>query len=116
MKLSEVQLKPLFLKVHEWANILREKKNSSPSALIEFNSRSFTFYTLMELFAIRLRSIFVPYFGYVLRDVAALLETPFTVPKEKASRIASAQDYIQLKQVTVAALNQCFKNKGAFVA
>jgi len=76
LRLNESIFKPIFLKVVDWAidqpnSTSTEKKTNQQKSL-----RSVMFYKLMDGLSSQLKSIFVPYYGYVLDDVIQLLSMP----------------------------------------
>ncbi|KAI8388394.1 uncharacterized protein BYT42DRAFT_559927 [Radiomyces spectabilis] len=70
MKLNETLFKPLFLKIYDWATLELGDDRFSKAAL----ERALFFYKLLDGLLAKLKSIFTPYFGYVIDDVIARLE------------------------------------------
>jgi U3 small nucleolar RNA-associated protein 10 len=78
MKLNENAFKPIFLKVIDWAG---EAVPTSPKQENQLEAekvgvclpRYLFFYRLVDALADKLKSIFVPYFGYLLDDSIAFL-------------------------------------------
>ncbi|KAI8359067.1 hypothetical protein EDC96DRAFT_609191 [Choanephora cucurbitarum] len=64
MKLNETLFKPLFLKVVDWATV--ELGNSTSEDSLK---RILFFYKLVDALLEKLKSIFTPYFGYLIDDV-----------------------------------------------
>ena len=70
MKLNETLFKPLFLKVVDWALIeLAEAKADEG-----YEKRVIFFYKLVDSLLGRLKSIFAPYYNYVIDDVITRLQ------------------------------------------
>ncbi|OQR92822.1 hypothetical protein THRCLA_08609, partial [Thraustotheca clavata] len=67
MKLSEKQLKPLFLKLVSWVDVTLPN-TQGPSL-----ARQVVFYRVVVQLSNRLKSIFVPYFAHILPQCATLL-------------------------------------------
>eukprot|EP01018_Ginkgo_biloba_P013781 Gb_31975 [translate_table: standard] len=63
MKLSEVTFKPLFVRTLEWAESEVEDDGSAAGHNIQ---RSISFYSLIDNLTGKLRSVFVPYFQYLM--------------------------------------------------
>ncbi|GMF30012.1 unnamed protein product [Phytophthora lilii] len=81
LKLSEKQLKPLFLKLSEWAQtrvVLSGKAGDI--------SRQITFFKLVVLLSERLRGIFVPYYAHVLEFLTLALRESRKVLMQKPPR------------------------------
>ncbi|KAI9005428.1 hypothetical protein CLU79DRAFT_841105 [Phycomyces nitens] len=72
MKLNETLFKPLFLKVVDWATVELVDDASTPSS--EAKKRVLFFYRLVDSLLDKLKSIFTPYFGYVIDDVISRLD------------------------------------------
>ncbi|KAI9486718.1 MAG: hypothetical protein EXX96DRAFT_646489 [Benjaminiella poitrasii] len=69
MKLNETLFKPLYLKVIDWATVELSGNDSNESL-----SRALFFYKLVDALLEKLKSIFTPYFGYLIDDVMMRLE------------------------------------------
>jgi U3 small nucleolar RNA-associated protein 10 len=89
LRLNEALFKPMFLKIVDWAidqsnpEINNNNNNNNDNNNNNNNtnenhkaSRSIMFYKLMEGLTNQLKSIFVPYFGYILDDVVKFLSVP----------------------------------------
>ncbi|KAG2204341.1 hypothetical protein INT47_009383 [Mucor saturninus] len=72
MKLNETLFKPLFLKVVDWATIELAVDGFAVSE--DSLKRVLFFYKLVDSLLEKLKSIFTPYFGYLIDDVIARLE------------------------------------------
>ncbi|KAI8638474.1 hypothetical protein BD408DRAFT_373403 [Parasitella parasitica] len=72
MKLNETLFKPLFLKVVDWATV----ELASDGAVVSEDGlkRVLFFYKLADALLDKLKSIFTPYFGYLIDDVIMRLE------------------------------------------
>lgn len=90
MKLNETLFKPLFLKVVDWAtNELSDEQTSK---------RVLFFYKLTDALLEKLKSIFTPYFGYLIDDVIMRLESY----KSEEQEVDTLWNYI------MSALNKSF--------
>lgn len=85
LKLSEKQLKPLFLKVHEWS---RAKVPTSSSRHGDV-ARRIVFVKLVVKLSERLRGIFVPYFAHVLEALTTDLQDARSVLTQKQRKAAA---------------------------
>ncbi|KAL0083069.1 hypothetical protein J3Q64DRAFT_1850250 [Phycomyces blakesleeanus] len=72
MKLNETLFKPLFLKVVDWATVELAVDGSTES--VDAKKRVLFFYKLLDSLLDKLKSIFTPYFGYVIDDVIDRLD------------------------------------------
>ncbi|KAL9551329.1 hypothetical protein MBANPS3_004308 [Mucor bainieri] len=73
MKLNETLFKPLFLKVVDWATM--ELASSNGAVVSEDGlQRVLFFYKLADALLDKLKSIFTPYYGYLIDDVIMRLE------------------------------------------
>ncbi|KAK4480629.1 hypothetical protein RD792_013707 [Penstemon davidsonii] len=63
MKLTETMFRPLFIKTVEWSGLNVEDDENSQRKV---NGRAISFYSLVNKFAESHRSLFVPYFKYLL--------------------------------------------------
>lgn len=72
MKLNETLFKPLFLKVVDWATV--ELAVEGAAASEDSLKRVLVFYKLVDALLEKLKSIFTPYFGYLIDDVIVRLE------------------------------------------
>ncbi|CEG76908.1 hypothetical protein RMATCC62417_11736 [Rhizopus microsporus] len=91
MKLNETLFKPLFLKVVDWAtNELSDDDQTSKRVLF--------FYKLTDALLEKLKSIFTPYFGYLIDDVIMRLESY----KSEEQEVDALWNYI------MSALNKSF--------
>ncbi|KAJ3017747.1 HEAT repeat-containing protein 1 [Thoreauomyces humboldtii] len=73
MKLNETLFKPLFLKMVDWATSELLIKHGLTEE--DVNARQLFFYRLVDSMLARLKSIFAPYYAYVLDNSIAKLET-----------------------------------------
>eukprot|EP00898_Chlorokybus_atmophyticus_P004657 jgi/Chlat1/5192/Chrsp33S05163 len=114
MKLSESTFKPLFLTILSWATASDE---AQPALT---NKRGLVLFRVTNALAHRLRSVFVPYFKYLL-DLAVRLLTAqqVVVPERKARSSKKAKlaadavkaipvDVWRLRTLVVLALHKCF--------
>lgn len=88
MKLNETLFKPLFLKVVDWATVelaVDEFAGSEDSL-----KRVLFFYKLVDSLLEKLKSIFTPYYGYLIDDVISRLERY----KEEEQPIDALWNYI----------------------
>lgn len=88
MKLNETLFKPLFLKVVDWATI--ELAVDGLTVSEDSLKRVLFFYKLVDSLLEKLKSIFTPYFGYLIDDVISRLERY----KEGEQAIDSLWNYI----------------------
>ncbi|KAF7728274.1 HEAT repeat-containing protein 1 [Apophysomyces ossiformis] len=72
MKLNETLFKPLFLKVVDWATM--ELAVDGETFSEEAKKRVLFFYKLLDALLEKLKSIFTPYFGYVVDDLISRLQ------------------------------------------
>ncbi|KAL7317698.1 snoRNA-binding rRNA-processing protein utp10 [Mucor circinelloides] len=88
MKLNETLFKPLFLKVVDWATI----ELATDGAVVSEDGlkRVLFFYKLADSLLDKLKSIFTPYFGYLIDDVIMRLERY----KEEQQPIDALWNYI----------------------
>jgi U3 small nucleolar RNA-associated protein 10 len=96
MKLSELSFKPLFLRVTHWiAETVDAKAGEAQSSTFP---RLFTFWRLANALADKLKSIFVPYYGYLLDDAVAYLTNGKDVfgEKEESEDEESDEDAVQI--------------------
>ncbi|OQR98818.1 hypothetical protein ACHHYP_07843 [Achlya hypogyna] len=68
MKLSEKQLKPLFLKLVAWVDVVL------PNTTAPSPARQVVFFRVVAQLSDKLKSIFVPYFAHILPLCASILE------------------------------------------
>ncbi|ONK73498.1 uncharacterized protein A4U43_C04F32240 [Asparagus officinalis] len=119
MKLTETMFRPLFMHSLDWADSKLEGSES-----ISFD-RKITFYKLVNKLLEKHRSLFVPYFKYLLEDCTRHLTEdqdigliPLTQKKKKAkhgnaSSVAKPKDVLSHKQwhlraLVLKSLYQCF--------
>ncbi|KAG0164360.1 HEAT repeat-containing protein 1 [Apophysomyces sp. BC1034] len=72
MKLNETLFKPLFLKVVDWATM--ELAVEGQTFGEDAKKRVLFFYKLLDALLEKLKSIFTPYFGYVIDDLISRLQ------------------------------------------
>ena len=65
LKMSESQLKPMFVRVCNWVAKATVLDTGAAASTIQAQARRIAFFRLCEAMVMRLRSIFVPYFGCV---------------------------------------------------
>ncbi|KAG2523850.1 hypothetical protein JM18_005608 [Phytophthora kernoviae] len=87
LKLSEKQLKPLFLKVAEWAQTRVGSAGKSGDI-----SRRIAFFKLVVKLSERLRGIFVPYYAHVLEFLISGLRESRAVLMQKPPRSSEDSD------------------------
>lgn len=87
LKLSESQLRPLFLRLCEWI------KGDGSNEEITYK-KGIVFFYLVDETTNKLRSIFVPYFGYIINDIVNLLDKLYQTRKQLDNN-----NYILLKQI-----------------
>lgn len=85
LKLSEKQLKPLFLKICEWS---QAKLPASHAAATGAMARRVVFFKLLIKLSDNLRGIFVPYFAHVLENLTQALVESREVLSRKSKSIA----------------------------
>eukprot|EP01122_Echinamoeba_exundans_P010342 TRINITY_DN3853_c0_g1_i1.p1 TRINITY_DN3853_c0_g1~~TRINITY_DN3853_c0_g1_i1.p1 ORF type:complete len:2182 (+),score=594.66 TRINITY_DN3853_c0_g1_i1:566-6547(+) len=101
LRLNEAMFKPLFIAIIDWAQI-------NNSAVLQSDAgynpqRSLFFYRLLVVLADQLKSIFVPYFTYVVDHAVAILRNP-----ANDSTTAGHVDSHLLLSSVIAALHKCF--------
>jgi hypothetical protein len=125
MKLNENLFKPLFLKVVDWASISHSELPTDD----ESQARMTLFYHLLDTLSSKLKSILIPYFGYVLDNSILCLnnfaesganeqdeiqkDDFFTVEEEEeetATSSSSTTNKLQLRLIRylLSSLRQCF--------
>lgn len=122
LKLSESTFKPLFVRILEWAEMELpaddEGKESRKSVL-----RNIVFYRVVNQLADKLRSVFVPYFQYLLKGCVhqlmdgqdnetdkprKKLKVSSELMKKKAKRSEPTSTEWHLCYLVVSALQKCF--------
>lgn len=80
LRLNESIFKPMFLKVVDWAidstQTTPQQQSTEKKTPQQKSLRSVMLYKLMDGLSSQLKSIFVPYYGYVLDDIISLISTP----------------------------------------
>ncbi|KAL6058638.1 snoRNA-binding rRNA-processing protein utp10 [Balamuthia mandrillaris] len=99
MKLNENTFKPLFLKTYDWATSLNEKASTA---------RLILFYRLVNALTEKLKTIFVPYFGYLLDNSLSMLTTFQKDDKGQSREGKEALPHNQLTCLILTALYKCF--------
>lgn len=90
LKLSEKQLKPLFLKIAEWSQVRLSGSAAGSSGDI---ARRIVFFKLVVKLSERLRGIFVPYFAHTLELLTrALVDARSVLTLKKTTRKSSDSD------------------------
>ncbi|GMF54035.1 unnamed protein product [Phytophthora fragariaefolia] len=87
LKLSEKQLKPLFLKLSEWAQTQIGSSGKSGDV-----SRRIAFFKLVVKLSERLRGIFVPYYAHVLEFLTTALRESRKALMQKPPRSSEESD------------------------
>ncbi|KAL0382271.1 UNVERIFIED_CONTAM: hypothetical protein Scaly_0514400 [Sesamum calycinum] len=119
MKLTETMFRPLFIKTIEWSGLNVEGDENTP---VKANSRAMSFYSLVNKLAESHRSLFVPYFKYLLDGcVRGLVGAEDTKPgltqkKKKAKLSYNAKDRDDalslqawhLRALILSSLHKCF--------
>ncbi|XP_031392129.1 uncharacterized protein At3g06530 isoform X2 [Punica granatum] len=121
MKLTETMFKPLFIRTIEWAE---SEVDDSPRVESSSNTdRAISFYGLVNKLAENHRSLFVPYFRYLLdgsiRHLSESEEAPSSslTQKKKKARVLESQgrtnsalshETWHLRALVVSALHKCF--------
>ncbi|XP_020693820.1 uncharacterized protein At3g06530 isoform X3 [Dendrobium catenatum] len=122
MKLTETMFKPLFLHSLEWAESELEENQSTKSTSLD---RSISFYSLVNKLIQQHRSLFVPYFKYLLGSSTRYLTEDEVVdsnsPTQKRkkakiqdscssvnSKVVSATKLWHLRALILKALYHCF--------
>ncbi|KAL0452592.1 UNVERIFIED_CONTAM: hypothetical protein Slati_1237300 [Sesamum latifolium] len=119
MKLTETMFRPLFIKTIEWSGLNVEGDENTP---VKANSRAISFYSLVNKLAESHRSLFVPYFKYLLDGcVRGLVGAEDTKPgltqkKKKAKLSYNAKDRDDalslqawhLRALILSSLHKCF--------
>lgn len=88
MKLNETLFKPLFLKVVDWATV--ELADDGVTVSEDSLKRVLFFYKMVDSLLEKLKSIFTPYFSYLIDDVISRLERY----KEEEQAVDSLWNYI----------------------
>ncbi|KAK4436389.1 hypothetical protein Salat_0802600 [Sesamum alatum] len=119
MKLTETMFRPLFIKTIEWSGLNVEGDENIPA---KANSRAISFYSLVNKLAESHRSLFVPYFKYLLdgcvRGLVGAEDTkPGLTQKKKKAKISyNAKDRDDalslqawhLRALILSSLHKCF--------
>ncbi|KAL3837868.1 hypothetical protein ACJIZ3_022459 [Penstemon smallii] len=119
MKLTETMFRPLFIKTVEWSGLNVEDDENSQRKV---NGRAISFYSLVNKFAESHRSLFVPYFKYLLDGfVEGLLDledtkTGLSRKKKKAKLSNNTKDrdgelsiqQWRLRALILSSLHKCF--------
>lgn len=94
MKLSETQLKPLFLKLCQWATAPSEAEGVSslglPLAVETELTRRLVFFRVVDALAGKLRSIFSPYLSYIVPECVEVLQHAVQPPPPPAAASMTA--------------------------
>ncbi|CAM6046465.1 unnamed protein product [Sphagnum compactum] len=121
LKLSESSFKPLFVSLLEWAQSNLTHTDTGTSYNV---NRNIAFYKLVNQLTEKLRSLFVPYFSYLLDGCVQILtrgqkvaEAEVSKPKKKQKRLttegttASAKlswAEWHLRQLVLSSFHKCF--------
>ncbi|CAN0862884.1 Uncharacterized protein At3g06530 [Linum grandiflorum] len=110
MKLTETMFKPLLVRSIEWAEPADD--NSSSTNV----DRAIAFYGLINKLTDSHRSLFVPYFKYLLDDcIRHLTDANLTRKKKKARTLEDGKDgevslkSWQIRALVISALHKCFR-------
>jgi U3 small nucleolar RNA-associated protein 10 len=112
-KLTESEFRPLFIRSIDWAESDVVDGSGSENKSID---RAISFYGLVDRLCESHRSIFVPYFKYVLDGIVAHLttaEASVSTRKKKKAKIQQTSDSIQpkswhLRALVLSCLKNCF--------
>ncbi|KAF5456236.1 hypothetical protein F2P56_025737 [Juglans regia] len=117
MKLTETMFKPLFIRSIEWADSDVEENANTGSINID---RAISFYSLVNKLAENHRSLFVPYYKYLLEGCVRHLtdvgdaKTSGLMRKKKRAKIQEAGNYMKeennwhLRALVISSLHKCF--------
>ncbi|CAA0830720.1 Uncharacterized protein SHERM_26110 [Striga hermonthica] len=117
MKLTETMFRPLFIKTVEWSGLNSEGHENAPE---KADSRAISFYSLVNKLAETHRSLFVPYFKYLLDGcVRGLVDSDNAkteVTQKKKAKLQSNKDTdgalpIQvwhIRSLILSSLHKCF--------
>ncbi|XP_077219422.1 ARM repeat superfamily protein isoform X2 [Tasmannia lanceolata] len=122
MKLTETMFKPLFIRTVEWAESEVEENGPSKSKSLD---RIISFYKLINKLAEQHRSLFVPYYKYLLEGCTRYLtedEDPHSTGHTQKRKKAKVQDMNHnteakgllsprqwhLRAIVLSSLNKCF--------
>ncbi|CAH9069155.1 unnamed protein product [Cuscuta epithymum] len=117
MKLTEKMFRPLFIKSVEWSD-----SNVEDNEIRKSYDRTIAFYGLVNMFAENHRSLFVPYFKYLLEDCIRHLKEAEdgkiigTQKKKKAKLLETVKDADyslsvrtwHLRALVLSSLHKCF--------
>ena len=101
MKLNESSFKPIYLKIVDWAF----SKNEQDSGANSFG-RTLIVYKLVDVLVTQLKSIFVPFFGYILDNSVSVLRGSSDANN---NQMTPAQHNKLLRAVLVC-LQKCFSH------
>ncbi|KAL2649237.1 hypothetical protein R1flu_017365 [Riccia fluitans] len=111
MKLSETSFKPLFVKVLEWA----ESEESAGTCVAGKSvDRNIVFYKFVNQLSDKLRSVFIPYFKYLLTGCVQYLMSgadshkPKKKKKKHSGELSAGSSEWHLRQLVLSALHKCF--------
>ncbi len=117
MKLNEVSFKPLFLRLFHWAtepvsnSSIAEKEQAGKEGQVSF-ARVYCFFRLVNALSEKLKSIFVPYYGYLLDTCVSYLSGQKQIfppqHKEKAKQRRETELQNDLLGHIMTALHKCF--------
>ncbi|KAK6117849.1 hypothetical protein DH2020_048412 [Rehmannia glutinosa] len=119
MKLTETMFRPLFVKTVEWSGLNVEGDENTPG---KADSRAISFFNLVNKLAESHRSLFVPYFKYLLDGcVRGLVDTEGieigVTPKKKKAKLhnktkdrdgALSLQVWHLRALILSSLHKCF--------
>ncbi|KAI4384708.1 hypothetical protein MLD38_002826 [Melastoma candidum] len=123
MKLTETMFKPLFIRTVEWAESEVERNGSERN---KNTDRAISFYRLVDKLVENHRSLFVPYFKYLLNStIRHLTDAHETLPsdlvrKKKKAKVSRTDDKVEesnseesvgrwhLRALILSALQKCF--------
>ncbi|KAL3702523.1 hypothetical protein R1sor_020545 [Riccia sorocarpa] len=111
MKLSETSFKPLFVKVLEWAESEEPTEERVAGKSVD---RNIIFYKFVNQLSDKLRSVFVPYFKYLLNGCVQVLMSGADAhkPKKKKKKhsvdLSAGSSEWHLRQLVLSALHKCF--------
>ncbi|KAG9452219.1 hypothetical protein H6P81_005123 [Aristolochia fimbriata] len=119
MKLTETMFRPLFVRTVEWTEAESERNGANSITNLD---RNISFYKLINKLAEQQRSLFVPYFKYLLESCTRYLtddEVPDFSQKRKKPKLQLSNygtertgtlsiSQWQLRALVLSALNKCF--------
>eukprot|EP00002_Diphylleia_rotans_P036485 TRINITY_DN8041_c0_g2_i1.p1 TRINITY_DN8041_c0_g2~~TRINITY_DN8041_c0_g2_i1.p1 ORF type:complete len:2018 (+),score=403.81 TRINITY_DN8041_c0_g2_i1:78-6131(+) len=110
MKLNESSFKPLFMKLMDWSEF-------SKCVAGKISPKQLVFHKILLLLVDRLKSIFVPYYGYLFDHILVTLTNPnANANKNKRQKLDGDVDnkpMVEAIQLIFAGLEKCFLHDSA---